>query len=211
MMKLLYGTKNKAKIASMKRIVQSLGIEIIGLDEIGQPLPVIEESGSNPLENAIIKANTLYKTLQIPVFSCDSGLFFDGLDDHLQPGTHVRRINNKELSDEEMITYYSSLAKQHQNQLIGHYQNAICFIYDEKHIFKSMDISLSTEPFILVSQPHKKRVEGFPLDSLSVDIQSNKYFYDLEDITVDQSAIEIGFYKFFKECLMQIKKTRIDK
>lgn len=212
-MKLLYRTKNKAKLKSMKRIVQSLDIEIIGLHELDCPIPFIDENGANPLENAVIKAKQLYEIFQIPVFSCDSGLFFKNLDDRLQPGTHIRRVNGKELTDEEMIIYYSNLASLHHDQLIGYYQNAICFIYDKEHIYKSMDASLSTEPFLLVSQPHFKKVAGFPLDCLSVDIHSKQYFYDLKDKTVDQSAIEIGFKNFFEKCLLQIKKekTGIDK
>ena len=62
-MELLYGTTNKAKLESMRRITKILGIEIIGLKDIlARPefskikLPEIDESGKNPLENAKIKA-----------------------------------------------------------------------------------------------------------------------------------------------------------
>ena len=37
------------------------------------------------------------------------------------------------------------------------------------------------ETFYLVSKPHSIRVEGFPMNSLSVDVQSGKYFVDLTD------------------------------
>ena len=33
---------------------------------------------------------------------------------------------------------------------------------DEEHHYSSMDMSIATEPFILVTEPHPKRVEGFP-------------------------------------------------
>lgn len=200
-MKVLYGTTNQAKLDSMRRITRYLDLEIIGLNDINQPLPVINENGKNPLENAQIKARAYYEAFSMPVFSCDSGLYFEGLEEKLQPGTHTRRVNGKELTDEEMIAYYSGLARKYNNKLIGRYHNAVCFILNEDTSFSSMDISLATEPFMLVSEPHEKRVKGFPLDSLSVDIASGKYYYDLEERSVDQSAIEQGFKEFWENVL----------
>ena len=208
-MRLLFATTNKAKLESMQRIAKSLNIEIIGLKDLQSiqefkdiQLPKIDESGKNPLENAIIKAKSYFEVLQIPLFSCDSGLYFDELSENEQPGTHIRRVNEKELNDKEMIEHYSKIAKSHGGRLIGKYKNAICLIIDEKNIFSSMDSSLEIEPFYLVDKPHKKIVEGFPLDSLSVDIKTEKYFQDLEDnLAVDKSTVEIGFRNFFKEVL----------
>ena len=203
-MRILYGTTNQAKLDSMKRITKVLGIEIIGLKDVNQPLPHIEESGKNPLENAKMKAEAYYKAFSMPVFSCDSGLYFDNIEEALQPGTHIRRVNGKELTDEEMIEYYSGLAKSHDDRLIGRYRNAIYFILDDETRFSSMDESLATEPFMLVSKPHEKRVKGFPLDSISVDLASEKYYYDIEEKSVDQSAVEKGFKAFFEKVLSRI-------
>lgn len=203
-MKVLYGTTNPAKLESMKRITKSLGLEIIGLNDLNKPLPVVKENGRNPLENAKIKARAYYEAFSMPVFSCDSGLYFDDLEEALQPGTHIRRIGGKELADAEMIEYYSNLAEKYDDRLIGRYRNAVCFIVDDETSFLSMDAALSTEPFILVSKPHPKVVPGFPLDSLSVDIATGKYYYDLEDVTVDQSAIEQGYREFFAGVLSKL-------
>ena len=82
------------------------------------------------------------------------------------------------------------------------YRNAIYFIVDEKHHYSSMDMSIATEPFILVAKPHVKRVEGFPLDSLSVDIKSGKYYYDLQVKDVSTS-VDDGVRKFFSEILLK--------
>ena len=71
---------------------------------------------------------------------------------------------------------------------------------DEAHHYSGMDLSIATEPFYLVTKPHKKRVEGFPLDSLSVDIESRKYYYDLEEKDVSTS-VDDGVRKFFSEVL----------
>ena len=199
-MQILYGTTNQGKLESMRKITDTLGVELIGLKELDQPIPVVEESGKNPLENAEIKARAYYKAFGMPVFSCDSGLYFDELEEEEQPGIYVRRVHGKELSDEEMIEYYSELARAHGGRMTGRYRNAICFILDEDTYITSMDEKLATEPFIMVTKPHPKRVPGFPIDSLSVDIRSGKYYYDLTEKTVE-SVMEQGFAEFFQEAL----------
>lgn len=205
-MRILYGTTNQAKLESMKRITKSLDLEIIGLNDLQQPIPKVDESGKSPLENAELKARAYFNAFSMPVFSCDSGLYFEQVEEKYQPGTHIRRVNGKELSDEEMIEYYSNLAKMHDNQLLGRYRNAICLVLNENTCFSSMDEMLATEPFKLVSVAHPKRVKGYPLDSLSVDIHSGKYYYDMQEKSVDQSAIEQGFTEFFQKVLSNIEK-----
>lgn len=195
-MKILYGTTNKGKIQAMKTAVESLDIELIGLGDMDSELPSIIENGKTPLENAEIKARAYYEAFHIPVFSCDSGLYFDELCEEEQPGLRVRRINGKELTDDEMIQYYASLAERHGGRITGRYRNAIYFILDENHHYSSMDMSIATEPFILVTEPHSKRVEGFPLDSLSIDIETGRYYYDLEVKDVSTS-VDDGVRKFF--------------
>lgn len=204
-MKILYRTTNKAKLQAMRDAVENLDINIIGLSDIKSEIPKVNECGKTPLENAEIKAKAYYEAFKIPVFSCDSGLYFDELEDEEQPGIYVRRVNGKELSDDEMIEYYSSLAKRYGGKITGQYRNAIYFVLDENHCYSSMDESIATEPFILSEVPHHKRVEGFPLDSLSIDIASGQYYYnlDLKDVS---SSVDNGIKAFFKEALSKINK-----
>ena len=84
-MKILYGTTNKAKIQVMKNAVESLDIELVGLGDMDSELPNIIENGKTPVENAEIKARAYYEAFHIPVFSCDSGLYFDELQEDEQP------------------------------------------------------------------------------------------------------------------------------
>lgn len=198
MMKILYGTTNKGKLQAMEKSVRQLDIEIIGLNDLNCKLPLIEECGRTPLENAEIKARAYFEAFHMPVFSCDSGLYFDELTDEEQPGIHVRRVNGKELNDDEMIKYYSSLAERYGGKITGRYRNAIYLILDENHHYSSMDMSIATEPFVLVTKPHVKRVEGFPLDSLSIDIETGKYYYDI-DVKDVSTSVDDGVRKFFIE------------
>lgn len=203
-MKLLYGTGNPAKLSAMKSRLERLDIELIGLNDLkaqGWSIPKVLENGNTPLENARLKALAYYEAFQIPVFSCDSGLYFDNVPDEVQPGVHVRNINGKCLSDDEMIDYYAGLAKRYGN-LAARYRNAVCFVMDEEHIYEAMEPSMESEKFILTGKPHSTiRKEGFPLDSMSIDIKTNKYYYDLPENKLEQIAVEDGFLLFFKKIL----------
>lgn len=196
-MRILYGTTNQAKLNFMKTVADAVGFELIGLKDLNLPIPAVDESGRDPLENAKLKAEAYFKAFSMPVFSCDSGLFFDELEDTLQPGTHVRRVNGRELTDDEMIAYYAGLAGRHGGQLHGQYRNAIYFIVDEATSFCSMDESIATEPFLLVSEAHEKRVKGFPLDSLSKDPHSGRYYHDMSEREICQSTRR-GLIRFFE-------------
>lgn len=203
-MRLLYGTGNPAKLDAMKRRLEKLGIELIGLHDLkaeGATIPAVPEDGNTPLENARQKAVAYYKAFQMPVFSCDSGLYFDNVPEEIQPGVHVRTVNGNYLSDEQMLEYYSGLAKQYGN-LTARYKNAICFVMEENRIYEAMEPSMESERFILTDTPHSTiRKKGFPLDSISLDRKTRQYFYDLPAEKLDQVAVEDGFLEFFQKVL----------
>lgn len=202
--KLLYGTGNPAKLNAMKKRLSGLGITLIGLKDLGCEIPEIVEDGKTPLENARKKAVAYFEAFRIPVFSCDSGLYIDGVPENEQPGVHVRRLNGKVLSDEQMIVHYSSLAKKYGNPT-ARYRNAICFVADEKHIYEAMEPSMGSSAFILTSKPYPVMKKGFPLDSLSVDIKTGKYYYELTGNKLDRLAVEDGFAEFFRKILFEKK------
>ena len=189
-MKILFGTGNQAKLDVMRRRLEELNIEIIGLKDIDMEIPEIEEDGETPLENARKKALGYYHAFQIPVFSCDSGLYIENIPEEIQPGVHVRTIQGKYLTDDEMLDYYTKLAAKY-GDLKARYRNAICLVMDEKHIYEGMEENMASEPFLITSKPHSTiRKEGFPIDSISIDIKTGKYYYDLEEDELDQFAIE---------------------
>lgn len=200
-MKLLYGTGNPAKLELMRGRLSVLGLEIIGLTDMEGMPPKVTEDGSTPLENARQKALAYYEAYRRPVFSCDSGLYFEGAPEEIQPGVHVRTVGGKYLTDEEMRIYYAGLAEKY-GDLKAYYKNAICLVLDEKHIFERMDASLESAPFLLTSKPCAAvRHSGFPLDSLSKDIETGRYFYDMEKERMEQGAVQDGFLDFFCEVL----------
>ena len=112
----------------------------------------------------------------------------------------VRTVNGTYLTDEEMIEYYSGLAKKY-GDLVARYKNAICLILDKTHSYEAMEQSMESAKFVITDKPHSIVKKGFPLDSLSIDIKTGKYYYDLPKEELDQVAVEDGFLEFFQKVL----------
>jgi XTP/dITP diphosphohydrolase len=203
---LIYGTGNTGKIQFMQEVFASIGLCLMTISDFSLSLPVVDESGANPLENAKIKALAYYQALSeqtkfdYPLFSCDSGLYIDGIQENEQPGTRVRRVGGKDLTDEEMIIYYSSLAGRCGGRLKARYKNAICLVVNENEIYEYMGDDIASAEFLLVSKPHPKCERGFPLNSLSVHIESGKHYNDLAVRPRNNS--QEGFQEFFRRVML---------
>ena len=188
---------------------EQLDIELIGLNDLraeGKFIPEVIEDGNTPLENARLKAMAYYEAFQIPVFSCDSGLYFDNVPDEVQPGVHVRNVNGKSLSDDEMIDYYSGLGKKYGN-LVARYRNAICFVMDDTHIYEAMEPSMESEKFILTDDLPEDRLEQVAVeDGFSKGLLRYNLFWDNTPfctmLYVDSSSQKKGFGRMLIELLM---------
>lgn len=194
-MKLIYGTGNGAKLSSMKERLAGLPLELVGLKELCLDLPEAPEDGASVEENARKKAIYYYNCLKSPVFSLDTGLYFENMPENLQPGHHARRVNGKELTDEEMTAYYGGLAKKFGN-LTAYYKHAICLVMDEEHIYETVETS---EKFLFTSVSKGIRRPGFPLDGMCVDLKTGKYYYDLGEEAVKKIAVADGMRDFFQK------------
>ena len=175
-MKVLFATTNLAKVRKYKEELKEKGIELITINDLDFKLDV-DENGKDALENAYIKAKTYYDVVKIPTIGMDNCLFIEELQEEKQPGTHVRRINGKELKDDEMIEYYTNLVKQYGGKLTAKwvYGMVICNGKETK------EYTWSKGDFYLVSKPCKERNPGYPLDSISVMPENNKYWLELTD------------------------------
>lgn len=201
MKKILYGTTNRAKIEHMREMLHGLGIEIVGLNDICEKIPKVNEDGITPLENARKKAERYFSEFGIAVFSCDSGLYLEGVRDEDQPGVNVRRVKGKELSDEEMIEHYSDLARINGGEVVVWYENAIYIKIDKDTSFGYQGPEISSEKFIISEKPFDKRMKGFPLDSLSKHFVTKRYFFEGPQQEDHKDEVKEGFRKFFKESL----------
>lgn len=203
-MKVLFATGNPAKVKRYKESLEKNGIELITIKDIGINLD-IDENGKNAIENAYIKAKAYYDTTGIPTIGMDNNLFIDGIEESLQPGTHVRRVGGRQLSDEEMITYYTNLVKEHGEKLQAKWVYGMVVITD-----KSCDeLTWSKDKFYFVSTPCSKRNPGYPLDSISVIPEFNKYLVELSDeernLCKSKENID-GVVNFILDCINKSKE-----
>lgn len=181
-MQLIYGTKNPSKLETMQKRLSGLGIDLIGLDTVARNLEEPDEAGKSPADNARIKALSYYHQLKRPVMSHDSGLYFEEVEENDQPGVFIKRIHGQDLEYSELVGYYSQLATKYGGRLTAHYKNAICLVLDENRVYTIDGKALESEAFYIVDTPHANYKDGFPLDSLSVEMTSNKYYYDCENM-----------------------------
>jgi len=175
-MKILFATTNQAKIKKYAEALAKKNIELITIKDLNLQLE-IDENGKDAIENAIIKAKAYYEATGITTIGMDNTLFIENLPEEKQPGTHVRRINGKELNDEEMIEYYTNLVKENGEKLIVKwvYGMAIC---NGKEIKTH---TWSKDHFYFIDKPSNMRNPGYPLDSISIIPEFNKYLVELTD------------------------------
>lgn len=195
-MTLLYATTNDAKLFFMRRRLEGLEIELTSLRDVSA-VPEVDETGGDPLENAKIKATAYFSALKTPLFSCDSALRLDGVPEALQPGVHVRIINGRRMNDAEMLEHYSGIASQMGGKVTARYKNAICLILSENEIYTYDGDDISGEKFIIADKPHQRLVPGFPLDSLSIHIETGKYYHDMNEADKLVDNPKDGFRNFF--------------
>lgn len=136
--------KQFQKIYNMKRRLKGLPIEIVTPKDLNIKVDVVED-GNTAVENALKKAQAYYEETKIPTISGDSGLYIKNIPLEKQPGLFVRRVNGKELSDDEMIEYYASLLNTIGGKSISYYITGLALV-DENGIVTT---EIKEDEFIL--------------------------------------------------------------
>jgi len=171
-MKLLYATGNRGKIYNMERRLAPFEVELLTPQSLNLCLSVVED-GKTPAENALKKAEAYYAQTRIPTVAGDSGLYIDGLPEGRQPGLCVRRVNGRELNDDELIAHYVALAGELGGKSRARYITGLALITEAG----CFTCEIRESEFFLVSlpdyaHPHK----GNPLDIISVEPDTGKYY-----------------------------------
>lgn len=173
-MKILFATTNPAKVKRYANKLEKKGIEVLTLKDINLKLEV-EETGKNAIENAYLKAKAYYEATGIVSIGLDNNLFIEELPEEKQPGTHVRRVGGKELTDEEMIQYYTNLVRENGGKLTAKWVYGMV-IYNGK---EAKQYTWCKDHFYFVDKPCEIINQGYPLDSISIMPEYNKYFVQL--------------------------------
>lgn len=215
-MKILIGTTNPSKVKRFQELLSDYDVMFCTLADLeihSEP----EETGKTPEENAIIKAK--YYGQYFDAVICNySGLYIDTLplDDEKQPGLHIRTPYGVRLDDEEMIAYYTKLVHSLGGRVLAYYLDGIA-VYRKGKVFSFMENSEATKAsaFYLVDTPSSKRHPGWPLDSISINRNTNTYFVETGNHKYDAKSeqILIGEYRNrlvqFLEQALDLEKEKV--
>mgnify|MGYP004529110299 FL=1 len=184
MKELLFATGNASKFARFSEKLLKKGILLKSLKDVNINIDV-EENGKTAIENAIIKAKVYYEATKMTTVAMDDTMYIDDIPENKQPGVFVRRVNGKRLNDEEMIEYYTNLAK-----IYGKNGKLNTKWILGMAIIKNGNISTYTgitDEYYLVDKPAKEIKEGYPLSSILINKKVNKY-----DIYLTEEDKKIG-------------------
>jgi len=98
---LLIATTNKGKVAEIASLLEGSGRRVIGLEDLPQVPPPVEETGATFVENALIKADYYHAATGLLTLADDSGLEVDALDG--RPGVYSARYGAEGLSGAQQI------------------------------------------------------------------------------------------------------------
>ena len=92
-MKIFIATKNHNKLKELERILTPMGFEVLSENNLSEPLPEVEETGTTYEENALLKAHSGFKETGLITVADDSGLSVDILDG--APGLYSARYSGE--------------------------------------------------------------------------------------------------------------------
>lgn len=172
----LFATENESKAKRFRDELLKNDIKMLTVNDISEKIEVVE-NGNNAIENAILKAKAYANKINMPIFAMDDNLFIEGIPEDKQPGMYVRRVNGNRLTDKEMIEYYSSLAHQYgkNGKLVSRWVYGMAVINNNE----VSTYSWSNQDFYLIDKVSSNIKPGYPLDSISIDKDLNKYVCDI--------------------------------
>ena len=196
--KLLLGTTNQTKLDRLRAIVELLPIEWVSLRDLGIHAEV-NETGSSPEENALLKARAYSARTSIPTLSVDSALIIDGLPPERQPGLCVRRLSGKQASDSELLDHYVRELEEVGGHSRGRWTTAVALVVSEGQAFCS---SFVVET-LLTSKASPMVNPGEPLNSIQILPATKKYKSEMtpEERLGIESEADQRILTFIKEHL----------
>lgn len=145
---IILASNNKNKLKEITEKVKELDFKIISQSEAGYDIEV-EETGKTFEENAILKAEAIYKISNMPVIAEDSGLEIDSLNG--EPGVYTKRYAGENATSQDKIEKVLKLMENvEESKRTARFRCVICYIDEkgEKHIFDgSCEGKITYEPY----------------------------------------------------------------
>lgn len=206
--KILIGTTNPSKIKRFESLLDGFDVSFYTLKDLGiEDEP--NETGNSPEANAIIKAKHYGAYFDLVICN-DSGLYFENLDfyDVRQPGLSIRSPQGEKLDDEQMIEYYSSLVHHLGGKVLAYYVDGIA-IYNQGNISSFMEDQepIKLNSFYMIDKITSKRHPGWPLDSISLNRNTLRYFVDEENEDYDKTEENVILGEYRKRLVQFLLKA----
>jgi XTP/dITP diphosphohydrolase len=114
MQKLLIATTNAGKVREISLLLGSLPYEVVGLSDLANIPPPVEETGTTFTANAILKSEYYFAATGLLSLADDSGLEVDALDG--APGVFSARFAGEDATDAERVAKILELLKDTKDE-----------------------------------------------------------------------------------------------
>ncbi len=173
---ILLGTANPAKVHIVRAALESLPVEILTPADLSIQVDV-QEDGQSTAENAERKAKAYFARANMPTLAIDGGLYIDGLPEEEQPGAFVRRIpgRGQQATDAQVLDHYARELAKIGGQAIGTWQGSIVLVVSDEQSYAAT----FTYRTVLTSKRRGSPSPGAPLDALTIDPSTGRYFSEI--------------------------------
>lgn len=206
-MKIVFGTTNKRKIADLENIIKTnqLDIEVLTLNDINWNLEEIEETGKTLEENSLIKATAIYNflkenNLEYPIITDDAGLFVNSLNG--EPGIYTARYADEELKLDPSLPKYECVNKLLRNlngkkDRSAYYKCVVTCMYRDGSYHQESAISYGT----IANEKTEPLIKPY-FYSVFILNNTNKTFNQL----TESELVDTYRYKALKKIIKYINK-----
>lgn len=157
MKQVVIATKNKGKAKDFEALFTPLGFEVVTMFDVAPDME-IEETGTTFEENAVLKAETLAKALNMIVIADDSGLVVDALDG--APGVYSARYAGDHDDEANIVKVLENLAGVPEEKRTARFMCALAIAGPE---IDTTTVFGTCEGFIL---EEKRGTNGFGYDPI---------------------------------------------
>jgi XTP/dITP diphosphohydrolase len=166
-MQLVFATHNLHKLEEVKTLLHS-NITVLSLKDINYT-DEIEENETTLEGNALIKAKTIFKSIQGNCFADDSGLLVDALNG--EPGVYSARYAGSQKNDNDNMNKLLDKLKDIENRK-AQFKTVLALILNEKeYLFEGIVHGVIAH--------EKKGTQGFGYDPIFIPEGFSKSFAEL--------------------------------
>ncbi|HMQ67644.1 MAG TPA: RdgB/HAM1 family non-canonical purine NTP pyrophosphatase [Ignavibacteria bacterium] len=193
--KILMATNNKNKLKEIRSVLSSLKtISVYSLNDFGITAEIAED-GKTLEDNALLKAEYVFRLLDIPAISDDTGLFVDALNG--EPGIYSARYAGENASySDNCKKLLSNLKSVRSEDRKARFESVICLYtgIDEYKFFKGICKGKIIE--------NEKGTNGFGYDPVFVPDGMSGTFAELsaeEKNLISHRALALRSFREFIE------------